>query len=76
MNPIKLKQMQDRLKFVEEEIPRVEAVIADTEQSLGVYVSAEETARLTAELDSLRDQHATLTTEWEDLMLQVEEFVS
>ena len=46
VNPIKLKQMQDRLKFVEEEIPRVEASIGNTEQSLGVFVSAEETARV------------------------------
>ncbi len=75
VNPIKLKQMQDRLKFVEEEIPRLEALIGDAEQSLGVFVSAEETARVTAELDSMREQHSTLTTEWEDLMLQVEEAV-
>jgi len=73
VNPIKLKQMQDRLKFVEEEIPRVEALIGDTEQSLGVFVSADETARATAELESLREHHATLSTEWEELMLQLEE---
>jgi ATP-binding cassette subfamily F protein 3 len=73
VNPIKLKQMQERLGFVEEEIPRVEASIADCEQSLGMYVSAEETQRVSAELDSLRSQHASLTDEWEDLMLQLEE---
>jgi ATP-binding cassette subfamily F protein 3 len=73
VNPIKLKQMQERLKFVEEEIPRVEALIGEAEQSLGVFVSAEETARTAAELDGLRERHATLTGEWEELMLQVEE---
>src|SRR5271170_4093060 len=73
LNPIRLRQMQDRLTFVEEEIPRVEVSIAKTEQSLGIYVSAEETDRLTRLLDSLREQHSLLATEWEDLMLQLEE---
>jgi len=76
VNPIKLKQMQERLKFVEEEIPRVEALIGDAERSLGVFVSMEETARVTSELGSLREQHAALTGEWEELMGQVEEAVT
>ncbi len=75
VNPIKLKQMQERLKFVEEEILRVETLIGEAEQSLGIFESAEETARVTAELGSLREQHAILTGEWEELMLQVEEAV-
>src|SRR5271155_3182607 len=61
VNPIKLKQMQDRLKFVEEEIPRLEASIGNAEQSLGVYISAEKTARVSRELEDLREQHASLT---------------
>jgi ATP-binding cassette subfamily F protein 3 len=73
LNPIRLRQMQERLAFVEEEIPRVEASIANTEQSLGVFVSAEETERLTRLLDSLREQHGLLTAEWEELMMQFEE---
>ncbi|HEV2465377.1 MAG TPA: ABC transporter ATP-binding protein, partial [Acidobacteriaceae bacterium] len=72
VNPIKLKQMQDRLKVVEEEIPRVEALIGDAEQSLSVFVSVEETARVSAELDGLRERHAALTSEWEELMEQLE----
>src|SRR5664279_3205360 len=43
VNPIKLRQMQERYVFVEAEIPRVEAQIADTEHSLGTFVSMEET---------------------------------
>jgi ATP-binding cassette, subfamily F, member 3 len=73
VNPIKLKQMQERLKFVEGEIPRVETLIGEAEQSLGVFVSVEETARVTSELDVLRDQHSALTKEWEELMVQVED---
>src|SRR6185437_13169837 len=72
VNPIKLKQMQERLKFVEEEIPRVEALIGSAEQSLGVYVSAEETAKVSAELGELREKHSALTAEWEELMEKVE----
>jgi len=39
---------------------------------LGVYVSAAETARLTALADDLRNQLAMLTSEWEDLTMQLE----
>ena len=73
LNPIRLRQMQERLTFVEEEIPRVEASIAGTEQSLGIFVSAEETEKLTQLLASLREQQDSLTAEWEELMLQLEE---
>jgi ATP-binding cassette, subfamily F, member 3 len=73
VNPIKRKQMEDRVGAIEEELPRLEASIAGAEQALGVFVSAEETQRVSAELEALRAQHSQLTTEWEDLMLQLEE---
>jgi ATP-binding cassette subfamily F protein 3 len=76
LNPIKLKQMRERLTFVEEEIPRVEAAMAHTEGSLGNYTSVEETQRLTRLLEDLREQHATLNVEWEELMMQLEEQAS
>lgn len=72
LNPIKQKQMEDRCAFLEEEIPRVEASIAHTEQQLGVYVSAAETQRLTELAEDLRAQLAALNAEWEDLMLQLD----
>jgi ATP-binding cassette, subfamily F, member 3 len=72
LNPIKQKQMEERVTFLEEETPRLEAAIAHTEQQLSVYVSAQETSRLTALADDLRLQLAALTAEWEDLMLQLE----
>jgi ATP-binding cassette subfamily F protein 3 len=72
LNPIKQKQMEDRCAFLEEEIPRIEAAIAHTEQQLGVYVSAAETQRLTALAEELRAQLAALTVEWEELMAQLE----
>jgi len=72
LNPIKLKQMEDRCNFLEEEIPRVEASIAHTEGALANYVSATETERQTRLLDALRQQLADSTAEWEDLMTQLE----
>ena len=71
LNPIKQKQMEDRCAFLEEEIPRIEASIAHTEQQLGVYVSAAETQRLTTLAEELRVQLAALTAEWEELMEQL-----
>jgi ATP-binding cassette subfamily F protein 3 len=73
LNPIKLKQMEDRCAFLEEEVPRIEASIAHTEAALGNYVSAEETQRQSALLQDLRKQLATFTEEWEELMMQLEE---
>ena len=72
LNPIRQKQMEDRCAFLEEEIPRIESSIAHTEQQLGVYISAAETQRLTGLATDLRAQLAALTTEWEELMLQLE----
>jgi ATP-binding cassette subfamily F protein 3 len=72
LNPIKQKQMEDRCGFLEEEVPRVEASIAHTEEQLGVYVSAAETQRLTELAQELRSQLAALTAEWEELMGQLE----
>ena len=72
LNPIKQKQMEDRCAFLEEEIPRVEASIAHTEEQLAVYISSVETQRLTELGAGLREQLAQLTAEWEELMLQLE----
>ncbi len=71
LNPIKQKQMEDRCAFLEEEVPRIEASIAHTEEQLGAYVSAAETQRLVSLAEDLRSQLALLTAEWEELMLQL-----
>ncbi|MGO9937279.1 MAG: ABC-F family ATP-binding cassette domain-containing protein [Terracidiphilus sp.] len=73
LNPIKQKQMEGRCHFLEEEIPRIEASIAHTEEQLGVFVSAGETQRLTDLAAELRAQLAALTSEWEELTVQLEE---
>jgi len=72
LNPIKQKQMEERCAFLEEEVPRIEAAIAHTEEQLGVYVSAAETQRLSTLAEELREQLAAFTAEWEELIGQLE----
>jgi len=73
LNPIKLKQLEDRLRFTEEEIPRLETAIAAAEEKLGVFTSAEESQRTAAELDQLRSKRTEVLAEWEELALTLEE---
>ncbi len=72
LNPIKHKQMEDRVLFLEEESPRIESALAHTEQQLGVYISAAETERLTKLASDLRGQLVAMTAEWEELMMQLD----
>jgi ATP-binding cassette subfamily F protein 3 len=67
LNPIKRKQMQDRLREIEEEITRVEAAIALYETQLQNFVSAEETQRQTQELAMRKNDLQELMKEWEEL---------
>ncbi|HTR23597.1 MAG TPA: ABC-F family ATP-binding cassette domain-containing protein [Terriglobales bacterium] len=67
LNPIKRKQIQDRLREVEEEITRVEAAIALYETQLQTFVSAEDTQRQTQELAMRKSDLQDLMKEWEEL---------
>jgi ATP-binding cassette, subfamily F, member 3 len=67
LNPIKRKQMEDRVRELEADISRTEAAIADCETALQTFVSAEETARLTKELDQHREALKNHLAEWEEL---------
>jgi ATP-binding cassette subfamily F protein 3 len=73
LNPIKLKQMEDRLKFAEAEIPRLEQEIAAAEERLGNFISAEQSQKDAADLDCLRGERTTLLAEWEELAMALEE---
>jgi len=73
LNPIKLKQLEDRLHHAEQEIPRLEEAIAATEARLGNFTSAEQSQKDAAELEQLRTQRTTLLAEWEELSLTLEE---
>jgi ATP-binding cassette, subfamily F, member 3 len=73
LNPIKLKQLEDRLHHAEQEIPRLESAIAAAESRLGNFTSAGQSQKDAAELESLRTKRTTLLAEWEELSLILEE---
>jgi ATP-binding cassette subfamily F protein 3 len=73
MNPIKLRQMKDRLEEVEEEITKLEAGLAECEQALQTFVSAQETARVTELLESRRSDLKSLMQEWEEVSAAISE---
>jgi paraquat-inducible protein B len=67
LNPIKLKQMKERLQDVEEEIARLEAAIATAETALQSFVSVEETQRQTGLMNRARADLEHAMNEWEEL---------
>jgi ATP-binding cassette subfamily F protein 3 len=73
LNPIKLKLLEDRVAAIEEELPDLEARILAAEQQQAFFTTTEAAVSLAAELDTLREQHAARTAEWEDLATQLEE---
>jgi ATP-binding cassette subfamily F protein 3 len=72
LNPIKRKQLQDRVHEIEEDIARVETAIAHCETSLLTFVSPEESQRQNQELISRRGELASLLGEWEELSQALE----
>jgi ATP-binding cassette subfamily F protein 3 len=66
VNPIKLKQLQERCKGLEEEIEEQESRLRDLETALLSFVSVEETARLSRELKENRAALDELLKEWEE----------
>ena len=73
VNPMKRKQMDDRLAVVEEEVAKAEAIISDCEQQLGSFVSVEETQRLTLLMAEKREALETLEAEWATLSEDLEQ---
>ncbi len=67
VNPMKLQQMKERYKEVEEEVARLEAAVAHHETLLLTFISAAETARLSVLLQDSRAELAALMAEWEKL---------
>jgi ATP-binding cassette, subfamily F, member 3 len=72
MNPIKRKQMEERVRELEEEISRAESTIATLETALQNFVSPEESQRQARDLDEHKTQHAALVGEWEALSHELE----
>jgi ATP-binding cassette subfamily F protein 3 len=72
LNPIKRKQMQERATELEEQIAGLEHQIAQCEASLQNFVSAEETMRLTRELEQHRSDLQEYIAEWEEIGQELE----
>jgi len=72
LNPIKRKQMADRVGELEEEISHSEDAIARLETALQNFVSVEETQRQSQELEQQKAGHAALVGEWEELSQELE----
>jgi len=67
LNPIRRKQMEERVRELEAEISRAEGAIAECETALQTFVSAEETTRLTEQLSQHRVTLKNHLAEWEEL---------
>jgi ATP-binding cassette, subfamily F, member 3 len=67
LNPMKLKKLQDRARELETQIAALEAEIASDEESLANFVSAEETIRVSTQLDQRRAALSALLSEWEEI---------
>ena len=67
VNPIKVRQMEERCGELEREIAELESVITETETALTAFVSVEETQRLTTLLDEKRSTLSERMEEWEEV---------
>jgi ATP-binding cassette subfamily F protein 3 len=72
LNPIKRKQMEDRVHELEEAISRTEDEIARLETALQSFVGAAETQRQSQELDQRKGSYTALVGEWEALSQELE----
>jgi len=72
LNPIKLRQMKDRSRAIEDEITRLEVEIADLELALGNFVSVDQTVELSELLTARRKDLESLMAEWEDVQETIE----
>ena len=67
LNPIKRKQLEDRVRELEGQISRNEAAISDCETALQTFVTVQESARLAEELSRHKRELESRLEEWEDL---------
>jgi len=72
LNPIKFRQMKQRQRAIEDEITRLEVEIADFEQALSSYQSAEMSVEIAGLLESRREDMKNLLAEWEEVSTVLE----
>jgi ATP-binding cassette subfamily F protein 3 len=73
VNPIRLQQMKERCREIEEEVARREAELEGYGQELAHFRSAEDSLRLTRMIEQGREEIARLMREWEETTKVVEE---
>jgi ATP-binding cassette subfamily F protein 3 len=73
VNPMKAQKMRERLSEVELEVASLESAIQQVEAALGDFKSAEETARLSKQLDVHRGELEQRVAEWEELTAELDE---
>jgi len=73
LNPIRLQQMKDRCREIEEQVARLEAEIEGHAQELAHFTSAADSVRLAKSIEQGREEVARLMREWEDTAKVVEE---
>src|SRR6185437_15155063 len=72
LNPLKLKQMQDEAQALEKKISDLEEAIRVTGRALSEYVSAEESQRLSMQLEHQRAALDQIMAQWEAVSAQIE----
>src|SRR5580658_4828400 len=72
LNPIKLRHMKQRRREIEDEVTRLEVEIADYENALVHYTSADETVRVNDLLTARRGDLQHLLAEWEEVAQTIE----
>ena len=72
LNPIKLRQMRERQRAIEDEITRMEVEIADFEHALATFQSAEHSMEIAEMLEARRADMKNLLAEWEEVSKIIE----
>jgi ATP-binding cassette subfamily F protein 3 len=72
VNPIKLRQMEDRRVALEADVSKAETEIAELEVALGNFVNVEETVRLNDLLMARRAALEKMVAEWEEVIQSIE----
>jgi ATP-binding cassette, subfamily F, member 3 len=72
VNPMKLKQMQEQARVLEEKISKLEAEIQAAELALSDFSGPEEATRLASLLDAQRMELERTMAEWEQVSEQIE----
>jgi ATP-binding cassette subfamily F protein 3 len=72
LNPIKLRQMKERQRAIEDEITRLEVEIADFQQALSNFQSAEMSTEIAELLESRQNDMKNLLAEWEEVSETIE----